>query len=110
MKIIKYVQLDAKDQRPTTEFPARHGAVDPLQIEQVITRTTERVRGYDHSVFVGATSADIDTAVVRCTQCNELLGDLLKLTIISKHYPKSKQGSMIGTVMDCNKPNLVARA
>lgn len=31
MKAIEFVKVDAKDGRPATEFPTRHGPVDPLQ-------------------------------------------------------------------------------
>lgn len=120
MKIIKYVQLDAKDQRPTTEFPARHGAVDPLLIEQVITRTTERVRGYDHSVFVGATSADIDTAGVLHELTQDEQDELLKTLKANKQaalnrdyekacdqlkkgYPKSEVDSWTEQKLDAAK-------
>lgn len=64
MKIVEYVQLDAKDGNPTTKFPARHGGVNPLPIEQVLQHRLERVDGYDHVVSIGATAVKSIKGVV----------------------------------------------
>lgn len=61
MEIVKYVMVDAKDGKPTTQHAARHGMVDSFKVEQVLTLTVERHKnGYDHAIIIGATNANLD--------------------------------------------------
>lgn len=104
MKIVKYVMVDAKDGRPTTQFPARHGMVDSFEVEQVLTLTVERHKhGYDHAVIIAATNANIDDneAVIKVfneAEKAELLEQLraAKIEELNDNYEKAcdqlKQG------------------
>ena len=82
MKIVKYVMVDAKDGRPTTQFPARHGMVDSFKVEQVLTLTVERHKnGYDHAVIIAATNANIDDNETVIKVFNEAEKDELLKTL-----------------------------
>lgn len=63
-KIIEYVHLDAIDGKPSDQYPARHGGVNPVEITRVIEHRQERdynenyPGGFDFTVFIGETDAE----------------------------------------------------
>ena len=57
MKIIEYVYIDAKDGRPESITPARHGAVPPVNIETMLAR---RAVDNTYPIMIGTTTDDID--------------------------------------------------
>lgn len=66
MKFVEYVKLDAKDGTPSTDYPTRHGSVDPVDVVQILKATNERIEndaypnGYDHTIYVAAVDGNID--------------------------------------------------